>query len=113
MPRARYINQDQRLTAAAYENGSGCLSVYWLPPFAAILIACLLAAFALNIPIQTSPLIATPSSQSAATPAVPLPAAHPPTSSTHGVSPTSSRELYYSGKDIVRRPNAASIAPDP
>ena len=56
MPRARSISQDQRQTAAAYENGSGCLSFYWMPPLAALLIACLLAIFALRAPLQTSAL---------------------------------------------------------
>jgi hypothetical protein len=56
MPRARSINQDQRQTAAASENGSGCLSVYWMPPLAALFIACLLAIFALRAPLQTSAL---------------------------------------------------------
>lgn len=54
MPRARSINQDQRQTAAASENGSGCF--YWMPPLAALLIACLLAIFALQAPLQTSAL---------------------------------------------------------
>ena len=56
MPRARYIGQDQRQTAAASENGSGCLSIYWLPPLAAMFIAFLLAAFALQ---RTKPNIRT------------------------------------------------------
>src|SRR5215208_5008401 len=56
MPRARSINQEPRQTAAAYENGSGCLSFYWMPPLAALLIACLLAIFALRAPLQTSAL---------------------------------------------------------
>ena len=56
MPRARSLNQDPRQTAAASENGSGCFSAYWMPPLAALLIACLLAIFALNAPIQTSAL---------------------------------------------------------
>lgn len=55
MPRAR-LNQDPRQTAAASENGSGCFSVYWMPPLAALLIAFLLAVFALNAPIHTSAL---------------------------------------------------------
>jgi hypothetical protein len=57
MPRARSINQDQRQTAAAYENGGGCFSLYWMPPLAALLIACLLAIFALKAPVQTSALL--------------------------------------------------------
>src|SRR5512133_761637 len=56
MPRARSINQDQRLTAAAPENGSGCFSAYWIPPLAALFIACLLAIFALKAPLQTAAL---------------------------------------------------------
>ena len=56
MPRARSINQDPRQTAAAYEDGSGCLSFYWMPPLAALLIAGLLAIFALRAPLQTSAL---------------------------------------------------------
>src|SRR5215217_2130424 len=56
MPRARSINQDQRQAAAASENGSGCLSVYWMPPLAALFIACMLAVFALRAPLHTSAL---------------------------------------------------------
>src|SRR5512144_389941 len=56
MPRARSISQDQWQTAAASENGSGCLSVYWMPPLAALFIASLLAIFALRAPLQTSAL---------------------------------------------------------
>lgn len=114
MPRARYINQDQRQTAAASENGSGCLSVYWLPPLAALFIACVLAAFALNIPIQTSALLVTapmasvdPSSVEAA-PA--LPSSN--NSSGNGISPIFTREIQYWSKDIVRWANAAGIDPN-
>lgn len=114
MPRARSINQDQRQTAAAYENGSGCLSVYWLPPLAAIFIACLLAAFALNIPIQTSALINNVQGSSADLPAAAqaLPAANNTVLSTGGISPIFTREVQYWGKDIVRWANAASIDPN-
>jgi soluble lytic murein transglycosylase-like protein len=56
MPRARSINQDQWQPAAASENGSGWLSVYWLPPLAALFIAALLAIFALRAPLPTSAL---------------------------------------------------------
>lgn len=78
MPRARSINQDQRQTAAAYENGSGCFSLYWMPPLAALFIACLLAIFALKAPVQTSALLVdTPISSSytlapAVNPALPV-----------------------------------------
>jgi hypothetical protein len=56
MPRARPISQDQRQTAAASENGSGCFSVYMMPPLAALFIACMLAIFALRAPLHTSAL---------------------------------------------------------
>ena len=56
MPRARYLNQEPRRTAAASENGSGCFSVFWMPPLAALLIVLLLAIFGLNAPIHTSAL---------------------------------------------------------
>lgn len=56
MSRARSISQDHRQTAAASENGSGCLSVYVMPPLAALFIACMLAVFALRAPLQTAAL---------------------------------------------------------
>ena len=112
MSRARYINQDQRQTAAAYEYGSGCLSVYWLPPFAAIVIAFLLAAFALNIPVRTSPMIANASPQGAGIPAEFLPGGNSNISSTTGLSPIFTREVQYWGKDIVRWASAAGIDPN-
>lgn len=107
MSRARYINQDQRQTAAAYENGSGCLSVYWLPPLAALFIACLLAAFALNIPVQTSALVGNAASQSANSAA-----AGESIPSATGISPIFTREVQYWAKDIVRWANAAGIDPN-
>lgn len=117
MPRARYINQDQRQAAAAYENGSGCLSVYWLPPLAALFIACLLAAFALNIPVQTSALISSPPNQSAGlsttgAAAGPVPGVNNTFSSGSGISPIFTREIQYWSKDIVRWANAAGIDPN-
>ncbi len=68
MSRARSINQDQWQTAAASENGSGCLSVYWLPPLAALFIAASLAIFALRAPLPTSAL----NNELSASPAVTL-----------------------------------------
>lgn len=114
MPRARSINQDPRQTAAAYENGSGCFSVYWMPPLAALFITCLLAAFALNAPIQTSALLTRPANSSAAAQA--LPAANhsndPSSASTSGISPIFTREIQHWGNDIVRWANAASLDPN-
>ncbi|MGE5465220.1 MAG: lytic transglycosylase domain-containing protein [Syntrophothermus sp.] len=90
------------------------MSVYWLPPLAALFIACVLAAFALNIPIQTSALLVTapmasvdPSSVEAA-PA--LPSSN--NSSGNGISPIFTREIQYWSKDIVRWANAAGIDPN-
>ena len=57
MPRARFQNQDDWQTAAAYETGSGCLSFYLLPPFAVLVIAGFLTLLALNSPISTSALM--------------------------------------------------------
>ncbi len=110
MPRARYIGQDQRQTAAASENGSGCLSIYWLPPFAALFIALMLAAFALNVPNQTSALISNPPIQTASPFA--LPAANNTGASSSGISPIFTREIQYWSKDIVRWANAAGVDPN-
>ena len=87
MPRARYIDEDTQPAAAASENGRGGISVYWLPPLAAVFIAFLLAAFALNVPNQTSALINSAPVQDANSATTvfavnntghPLPAASPP-----------------------------------
>ena len=112
MPRARYIGQDQRQTAAASENGSGCLSIYWLPPLAAMFIAFLLAAFALNVPNQTSALINS----------APIPTSNSSTAAfainnssaatSNGISPIFTREIQYWSKDIVGWANAASLDPN-
>lgn len=115
MSRARFLYEDQRQTAAAPEDGSGCLSVYWLPPVAALVIIVLLAAFALTIPLQTS--------------VFPIKAANPPASissdaaqssvvnnnqaiSASGISPIFTPEIQYWAKDIVRWANAASLDPN-
>lgn len=123
MSRARSMYQDPRQTAAASENGSGCFSVYWMPPLAAILITCLLAAFALNAPIQTSALLVdtTLPTTILATPAVAqvLPVADNSVAvvqssalSTGGISPIFTREIQYWSRDIVRWANAASLDPN-
>ena len=113
MSRARYINQVERQTAAANEYGSGCLSVYWLPPFAALFIALMLAALALNIPVQTSVNnapneIPGPSGAAAAE----LVSSGSNTSSSNGISPIFTREVQYWSKDIVRWAKDASIDPN-
>jgi soluble lytic murein transglycosylase-like protein len=127
------MDQDPRQTAAASENGSGCFSVFWMPPLAALFIACLLAAFALNIPIQTyALLINTPVPQAVPVAdqtvlAVPPPVDslnvdsgqgattslfELPSTSTGGISPIFTREIQYWGNDIVRWANAAALDPN-
>lgn len=108
MPRARSPYQNHWQTAAASEDASGCLSSYILPPFAVLLIACLLTALALNIPAQTSALPLTqPIQQIQQT----LPAMIPPTSSA-GLSPIFTREVQQWGSDILRWANASSLDPN-
>jgi soluble lytic murein transglycosylase-like protein len=104
---------EPRQTAAASENGSGCFSVYWMPPLAALFIGCLLAAFALNIPIQTSALPINTSVQSL--PVADNSALVPSSASSgsaNGISPIFTREVQFWGKDIVRWANAAGLDPN-
>lgn len=96
MPRARSQQYDDWQTAAADDDASGCLSFYALPPLAGILIACLLAALAANMPIQTSA----------------LPVAQPVTITSSGLSPIFTREVQYWGNDIVRWANASFLDPN-
>jgi soluble lytic murein transglycosylase-like protein len=103
MPRARSQQQDHRQTAAAPDDASGCLSFYILPPFAVMLIACLLTALALNLPTQTSALpLAQPIQPAAPTLA----------SSSSGLSPIFTREVQHWGTDIIRWANASSLDPN-
>ena len=119
MPRARSINKDQWQTAAASEDGSGCLSFYWIPPLSALFIACLLAIFALKAPLRTSALQQN-------TPALLLsinavnnapknsndPLFNFTTNSSTGISPIFSKEIQYWAKDIVRWADASSLDPN-
>ncbi|MBE7534479.1 MAG: transglycosylase SLT domain-containing protein [Anaerolineales bacterium] len=99
MPRARSQNLPDRQTAAADDNAGGCLSFYALPPLAVILISCLLAALASNIPMQTSasPIVQPVSTASTA----------PPASSE--LSPIFTQEVQYWENNIVRWANASSL----
>ena len=116
MSRARYINQVEPQTAAATENSSGCMSVYWLPPLAALFIAFMLAAFALNTPVQTSALIDRASSESTGpftgTVSQALPAMNNAIASASGISPIFTPQVQHWSKDIVRWANAASLDPN-
>lgn len=96
MPRARSQKFDDWQTAAADNDAGGCLSFYALPPLAVILIACLLAALASNMPIQTS-----------ASPIV-----QPVSPSSSGLSPIFTREVQYWGNNIIRWSNASSLDPN-
>ncbi|OQY90693.1 MAG: hypothetical protein B6D38_02890 [Anaerolineae bacterium UTCFX1] len=99
MPRARSQNLPDRQTAAANDNASGCLSFYALPPLAAILITCLLAALASNAPLQTSASFVSQSVSSA-----------PPVANE--LSPIFTREVQRWGNDILRWANASSLDPN-
>lgn len=140
MPRARFLDQDEEQAAAASENGSGCFSVYMMPPLAAVLIGCLLAVFALNAPIHTSALRLNTPTSSALNPPAPaydqalLPVADnsalvaptsvsplfnfsflsssPATVERGGISPVFTKEIQYWADDIVRWSNAASLDPN-
>jgi len=97
MPRARTSIDDYRQTAAA-SDGSGCLSLFSLPIFAVVLIACMITALSLNLPIQTSALSSAPA-------AVDQPA------STR-ISPIFTREIQYWANDIARWAEASSLDPN-
>ena len=95
MPRARSTKQDDWQTAALYENGSGCLSLYSLSILSVLLITCLITVLALNTPISTA--AASPSTFIA-------------TSTT--ISPIFTREIQYWAKDITRWSNASALDPN-
>ena len=114
MPRARFQNQDDWQTAAAYETGSGCLSFYLLPPFAVLVIAGFLTLLALNSPISTSALmINNPNSSD---PSLGLTTSSQLVSqsetSSSDLSPIFTREVQHWGDDLVRWAKAASVDPN-
>lgn len=115
MPRARSHNLDDWQTAAASENGSGCLSFYTLAPLAALVIAGFVALVALRSPFSPSALpVASHNStmllQTAAPPVWSLSSNNPTTSS--GISPIFTKEIQHWGNDIVRWANAAGVDPN-
>lgn len=97
MPRARTSIEDYRQTAAA-SDGSGCLSLFSLPIFAVVLIACMITTLSLNMPIQTSALSSAPA------------AVDQPTSTR--ISPIFTREIQYWANDIARWAEASSLDPN-
>lgn len=139
MPRARFQNQDDWQTAVDFENGSGCLSFYVLPPLAALLIAGFVAFLAFKSPLSPSALpiaeqhstmllqTAVPPMNSVVSPAQapgismvsPDVAVTPIWSFTSdempassGISPIFTKEVQHWGNDIVRWAKAASIDPN-
>ena len=139
MPRARFQNQDDWQTAAAYETGSGCLSFYVLPVLAVFVIVGFITALALNSPISTSAVLIDNSTvqtpippannlvspaQVQASPASDISITQPEvttqlwnfsidnSTSSSGLSPIFTPEIQYWGEDIVRWANAASVDPN-
>ena len=90
MPRARTSKQETRQTAAT-SNGSGCLSLYSLPLFAVLFIACLITALSFNTPIATSAASRT---------------------GTGNISPIFTQEVQYWADDITRWASASSLDPN-
>ncbi len=119
MPRARSITKAPRQTAAASDDGRGCFSFYWIPPLAALFIACMVAVFALNIPNRTSALPIDASLSQADSPSFPLPTPDSITpffeltaSTSNKISPIFTKQIQYWSNDIVRWANAATVDPN-
>jgi soluble lytic murein transglycosylase-like protein len=87
MPRA-HPSQEFRQTAAAQQQGSGCLSGFILPPLSVVIVSALLASFALkNIPLEMPP----PSSN---------------------ISPIFTQEIQHWGGSISRWAAASGLDPN-
>jgi hypothetical protein len=128
MPRARSINHEPRQTAAASENGSGCFSVYWMPPLAALfhrLPAGSLCAECTDPDIRTADQyirtrqqlqLRFPHRAGGSWPRVRIILFELRSSSSvvdnEWDLPIFTREIQYWGKDIVRWANAASLDPN-
>ena len=95
MPRARSKQQDDWQTAAPYENGSGCLSLYSLSILAVFLITGLITALALNVPVDIS-VAAAPMAKT----------------DSISISPIFTREVQYWAADIQRWANASALDPN-
>lgn len=95
MPRARTSIQEIRQTAAT-SDGSGCLSLYSLPLFSIVLIACLITALALNTPIPTYAAVSSQTDENSST----------------DISPIFTREVQYWANNILRWSNASSLDPN-
>jgi soluble lytic murein transglycosylase-like protein len=105
MPRARSITPDVWQTAAASENGSGCLSFYTLSVLSVLVIIGLITALALHSPNPVASSSSTANSNS-------LAAINASASGVTSISPIFTREVQYWGPEIVRWANAAGIDPN-
>jgi soluble lytic murein transglycosylase-like protein len=108
MSRARFQDQDDWQTAAAFEDGSGCLSFYMLTPIAALLIIGLVALVALKSPITPSAL---PMASHNST-LVLQSAAQNAASASNGISSIFTKEVQHWSGNIVRWANAAGVDPN-
>ena len=93
MPRARFNEQDDWQTAAAFENGSGCLSFYSLSIMGVLVITSLIAVLALNAP----PIPVRPATLSQADLQSDL-----ITTTASSLSPIFTREVQYWAREITR-----------
>ncbi|HEX6270667.1 MAG TPA: transglycosylase SLT domain-containing protein [Anaerolineales bacterium] len=120
MSRARSQPNDEWQTAAANENGGGCLSVYVMPPLAVLVIAGFLTVLALNTPTPTAALpvdsptpLVQPNALSSPAESTPAPLFSLSSSaSSSGLSPIFTKEVQHWGPDIVRWATAASLDPN-
>ena len=114
MSRARPQTRAEWQTAAANENGSGCLSVSLLTPLAVLVIAGLLTLLALNTPTPTAALLVdSPAPLAQATnPNPPGLFSSGNSISPNGLSPIFTEEVQHWANDIVRWASAASVDPN-
>ncbi|HSK88574.1 MAG TPA: transglycosylase SLT domain-containing protein [Anaerolineales bacterium] len=123
MPRARFQDQDDWQTAAASEQGSGCLSFYVLPPLAALVIAGFLALLALKsplspaaVPVSNSTMLlqnsAVGNPTAATGAATPIWSFSSDDTAASGLSPIFTKEIQHWSNDIIRWANAAAVDPN-
>ena len=106
MPRARSSYTSDWQTAASTQ-GSGCLSGFFIPPLAVLLVGLLLAFFVkgLNIPVQAEglPLATTQASVTSKTSAALV---------SSNLSPIFTPEIHYWADSIVRWAAASNLDPN-
>lgn len=117
MSRARFPDQEIWQTAAAPENGNGCLSFYVLPPIAALFIVVVVTLIALKAPLSPSALPINDSTmmlQSSAAGAVtPIWSTSAKNATVAGaISPIFTKEVQHWANDIVRWANASGVDPN-